>query len=95
MKRKRKQHYTLSTRCTLPHRLVSNWQFVIVDWQGNSVIVNEAGQEKADEKPFRGTERDAALEADLRADLWEAKNKKQCARVVYESCGVTYDKEHN
>lgn len=95
MRNRRKQHYTLATRCTLPHRLVSRWQFKIADWFGNTVIVNGAGQEKSDEKLFEGTERDAALEADLRADLWEAKNKKECARVIYESCGVTYDKEHN
>lgn len=92
---KRKRNYDWLSRCTLPHRLKSNWVFTVVDWDGNRAIVNGAGQEQADKKPFYGTEREAAAEADLRADLWEARNNKQCARVVYESCGVTYDKEHN
>ncbi len=67
------------------------WIFSVEDFEGNEIYLAADGHaiEESEAKgvPFIGTLSESAVEAELRADRWEARYENMAARVTHHSLG--------
>lgn len=66
------------------------WLYEVTDWNDDSAYMDENGEEvcRDDAKEHIGTDAEATIESDRRADLWETKQNALAARVTLHSQGI-------
>jgi len=69
---------------------LKRWRFRIEDWDDNTFHLGSTGNEVDEdnqEEWFIGTQREADIEADRRANLWEDRTDALVSHIVSESRG--------